>query len=336
MESNQIKNLINEFLSLIFSTFKAKYNYLDLKAHYDEKCYDISNPKLINKRNELIMACAKSKENTNSARLKYESLNNSLNKFCLNLNDDELKQIVQYFDYTVSSKRTKTQIINSIIKLIIEDIKKLYDYVVDFPQDLLSYNNYQGPITLVYIILKTKELASQNIKKYRDIEKRLIEIELTERIYKKSYSKLGEKLNELESSMFNTLFRKKMMESIREDKYAVYVLITQLDSEKYELSEQYDVVIENRNISYENYKDIISLLPSLINKLGEKSLKKLIIDLKITIPKTDDNYFNEKEEMKIAIKKWFNYETKKLDMQFNMTDRVVIERGEQQRKVKKY
>lgn len=94
------------------------------------------------------------------------------------------------------------------------------------------------------------------------------------------------------------------MESIREDKYAVYVLITQLDSEKYELSEQYDVVIENRNISYENYKDIISLLPSLINKLGEKSLKKLIIDLKITIPKTDDNYFNEKEEMKIAIKKW--------------------------------
>lgn len=58
--------------------------------------------------------------------------------------------------------------------------------------------------------------------------------------------------------------------------------------------------------------------------------------MNITIPKTEDNYFNEKEEMKLALMKWFSLENKKIDSEFNTEDRIVVEYAGDEKVLSKY
>ena len=52
----------------------------------------------------------------------------------------------------------------------------------------------------------------------------------------------------------------------------------------------------------------------VLDRLGEKSLRQLITNLNIVIPRSDDNYFNEKEEMKKLLKNWFEEALKQIIM----------------------
>ena len=186
------------------------------------------------------------------------------------------------------------------------------------------------------VILTLKKKCELDIANYKTIEKRLIELELTEQIYKNSHTKLSKELEKLELLLYNRIFRKKLMESLDKEKYDKYVEITKCADEKYKLSEKYKASKKIKNASYEDYKKVSLLIPQLINKLGEKSLKRLIKYLNITIPKTEDNYFNEKEEMRTALMKWFSLENKKIDSEFNTEDRIVVEYVGDQKVLSKY
>ena len=68
----------------------------------------------------------------------------------------------------------------------------------------------------------------------------------------------------------------------------------------------------------------------LIDRLGELSLRKLITNLNIVMPKTDNNYFNEKEEMRKALKNWFIDENAKITMEL---EKQTIDNEENQKKL---
>ena len=68
----------------------------------------------------------------------------------------------------------------------------------------------------------------------------------------------------------------------------------------------------------------------LIDRLGEASLHELIATLNIILPKTDANYFNEKEEMRKALKNWFIDENAKITMQL---EKQTIDNEENQKKL---
>ena len=185
MESNQIKNLINKFLSLILDAFNAEQCYLDLKLHHDEKCdyinalvTQINEQKIEKKKSleeqekyeeslketklsvvdahiykekihnfrltrwicdekidslwktieEIGKVRNKFKLETDLAHIKFNEANNLLNSFCTSLSEIELRQIIEYFDYDNIDKKTQKEIIDSIIKCIVDDIKTIYDY----------------------------------------------------------------------------------------------------------------------------------------------------------------------------------------------------------------
>jgi hypothetical protein len=382
VESNQIKNLINKFLSLILDTFNAEQRYLDLKVHYDEKCdyinaianqineqeiekkksleeqekyeerlketklsvvdahiykekihnyrltrwiCDEEISRLRQERDEFVKICNKLKLETDLAHQKYNELFNSLYSFCTNLSEIELEQIVEYFDYDDIAKKTQKDITDSIINFIIDDIKTIYDYDLDFEYFLFSYQNYQGPITLLNIILEQKEIVEQYIKIYIDTEKRLTEIDSIIEENMDSKLKMDEELDILESSIYSRIFKRKLIDNIEKEKYDNYRKINRLILESCALSKKQKIIRKTKRDYYQEYKKINSLVPKLINKLGEKNLRKLIKKLNMTINKTEDNYFNEKEEMKLALKKWFYSEEMKLDELFNTEDKVEMD-----------
>lgn len=392
MESNQIKNLINKFLSLILDVFNAEQRYLDLKVHYDEKCdyidvlankineqeiekkksleeqekyeeslkgtklsvvdahiykekihnyrltrwiCDEEIDRLRHERDAFVKICNNFKLETDLAYIKYNELFNLLNSFCTNLSEIELKQIIEYFDCDDIDKKAKKDITDSIINFIIDDIKTIHDYDLDFEYFLFSYQNYQGPITLLNIILERKEIVEQNTKEYRDIEKRLIEIDVTIEEYISSKLKLEDELKTLESSIYNRIFKSKLIDNIEKEKYDNYRKINSLILENCALSKKQKIIKEAINYSYQEYKKINLLIPKLINKLGEKSLKELIQILKIKITYTDDNYFDEKSEMKKLLKNWFEEDIKKINSEIEMEKLGTLKTDTQQKVLKK-
>ena len=57
-------------------------------------------------------------------------------------------------------------------------------------------------------------------------------------------------------------------------------------------------------VFYNIYSSMCEMLDYLIEDLQEDELRKLIVDLKLIIPKTEDNYFNEELEMKKQLKEF--------------------------------
>lgn len=192
------------------------YNQRMHDYRFDRRTCDDDIVRLTNRRNELVKVCNTRKIEKDSKYAKYESLNSSLNSFCSTLNKNDLKNIIEYFDLTIDSEvKSKNDIIDFIIKSIIDDIKLIYLYVPEF----FSNHVYNGTISLIEMILDYKNTSEKDIKNYRDIEKKLLELELSERIHTLSQSKLCEKISTLESSLLSSLFKKKLIEKLNDEKY---------------------------------------------------------------------------------------------------------------------
>ena len=352
MEFDEIKRFIVDFLIKVSIASETKIKYLNLKTIYDKKYktlkrietewfyrtkrleslgrdpyFDRETKKLFNESNELNIELRKLKREINFSLEEYISSNKSLSKFLNdfshNLNKTDLKTIANFFDINIHLDiKSVKEGIDFIVNFVSEDLENLYLCTPNFSH---KAQKYEGSITLMEIILTLKKKCESDIANYKTIEKRLIELELTEQIYKNSHTKLSKELEKLELLLYNRIFRKKLMESLDKEKYDKYVEITKCSDEKYKLSEKYETSKKIKNVSYEDYKKISLLIPQLINKLGENSLRRLIKYLNINVPKTEDNYFNEKEEMKLALMKWFSLENKKIDREFNVKDRIVVE-----------
>ena len=66
--------------------------------------------------------------------------------------------------------------------------------------------------------------------------------------------------------------------------------------------------IQETLVFYNIYNSMCEMLDYLLEDLQEYEIRKLIVDLKIVIPKTEDNYFNEELEMKKQLKEFLiNY-----------------------------
>lgn len=363
MEFDEIKRFIDNFLLKVSIASETKVKYLNLKTIYDKKYknfkeietnwfyrtkrleslgrdpyFDREVRELFNESNELNIELRKLKREINFLREEYLSANNSLNKFLNdfshNLNKTVLKNIINFFDIDIDLDiKSIKEGMNFIVSFVSEDLENIYLCAPNFSH---KAQKYEGSITLMEIILTLKKKCELDIANYKTIEKRLIELDLTEQIYKNSHTKLSKELEKLELLLYNRIFRKKLMESLDKEKYDKYIEITKCEDEKYKLSEKYETSKKIKNVSYRDYKKIILLIPQLINKLGEKSLKRLIKYLNITIPKTEDSYFNEKEEMRLALMKWFNLENKKIDREFNTEDRIVVEYAGDEKVLSKY
>lgn len=357
MEFDEIKRFIDDFLIKVSIASEIKIKYLNLKTIYDKKYktlkgietewfyrtkrlkslgrdpyYDREARELFNKSNELNIELRKLKREINFSLEDYISSNKSLSKFLNdfshNLNKTDLKTIANFFDIDIDLDiKSVKEGMNFIVSFVSEDLENIYLCAPNFSH---KAQKYEGSITLMEIILTLKKKCESDIANYKTIEKRLIELDLTEQIYKNSHIKLSNELEKLELFLYNRIFRKKLMESLDKEKYDKYVEITKCENEKYKLSEKYETSKKIKNTSYEDYKKISLLMPQLINKLGENSLRRLIKYLNITISKTEDNYFNEKEEMRTALKNWFIDENAKITM---LLEKQTIDNEENQKKL---
>ena len=363
MEFDERKRFIDNFLIKVSIASETKIKYLNLKTIYDKKYktlkgietewfyrtkrlellgrdpyFDREAKKLFNKSNELNIELRKLKREINFSCEEYISSNKSLSKFLnnfsYNLNKTDLKIIANFFDVNIDLDiKSVKEGMDFIVNFVSEDLENMYLCAPNFSH---KAQKYEGSITLMEIVLTLKKKCELDIANYKTIEKRLIELDLTEQIYKNSHTKLSKELEKLELLLYNRIFRKKLIESLDKEKYDKYVEITKCEDEKYKLSEKYKTSKKIKNDSYEDYKKVSLLIPQLINKLGENSLRRLIKYLNITIPKTEDNYFNEKEEMKLALMKWFSLENKKIDSEFNTEDRIVVEYAGDEKVLSKY
>lgn len=160
-------------------------------------------------------------------------------------------------------------------------------------------------IRLINLIIKTKQIYEQKLIK---LEEELnycanteSQVQTLECLLDNNVSLLKDK----NKSIIIKLFKKSAIEEL---KGIILNLNSSLDIEnnlfilaKNRLKEKTQETLGYYNI----YNSMCEMLDYLIEDLQEYELKKLIVDLKIVIPNTEDNYFNEELEMKKQLKEFF-------------------------------
>ena len=261
--------------------------------------------------------------NRSVAKNEYEN-NNLFESYLVRLEPNTLNDIIQYLDIDTKSETNDILIPMLLIK---NSIMKDFEILDEFEIEITDSRTYRGTITIFWSILNEKSLCEQLINKcdeyinkynnlyfrYKDTLK--IELEKSDHYLDKQYT------------LFNRIFRPKRVEILFDEIYE--------DSEK--LSKEMELIKKDiEKLSLEKnklctvYLKHSKKIDELIDRLGEKSLKELITKLNIVIPKTDNNYFNEKEEIKLALKNWFVSENAKIAMQL---EKQTIGNEENQKKL---
>ena len=175
------------------------------------------------------------------------------------------------------------------------------DSIEEVKQRIPNINN---SIRLVNLIIKTKQIYEEKFIKleelFNDCNNTESQVQTLEILLDNNVTLLKDK----NKSIINKLFKKSEIEEL---KGIILNLKSSLDIEnnlfmlnKNRLKEKIQETLGFYNI----YNSMCEMLDYLIEDLEENELKKLIIDLKIVIPKTDDNYFNEELEMKKQLKEF--------------------------------
>ena len=159
-------------------------------------------------------------------------------------------------------------------------------------------------IRLVNLIIKTKQIYEE---KFINLEELLNSYMNTESQVQKLENLLDNNVNLLKDKNKSIIIKLFKQSEIEELKGIIAKLNSSLDLEidhfilvKNILKEK----IQETLVFYNIYNIMCEMIDYLIEDLQEYELKKLIGDLKIVIPKTDDNYFNEELEMKKQIKEF--------------------------------
>jgi hypothetical protein len=261
--------------------------------------------------------------NRSVAKNEYEN-NNLFESYLVRLEPNNLNDIIQHLDIDTKSETNDILIPMLLIK---NSIMKDFEILDEFEIEITDSRTYRGTITIFWSILNEKSLCEQlinkcdeYINKYNDLYIRYkdalkIELEKSDHYFDKEYT------------LFDRIFRPKRVEK----------LFDEIDEDRRNLSKEMESIKKDiEKLSAENkklcaiYLKHCEKINELIDRLGEASLRELIINLNIVIPKTDANYFNEKEEMRKAIKNWFINENAKITMQL---EKQTIDNEENQKKL---
>ena len=285
--------------------YKTEYTYPELEENK-------SRLKVLEKEIESIRTEA------NFAHNKFTINQHLLYVFVNNLEKEELKKIIEYLDIDVGSNFfniTSSDMANIIYKQITFDIGILFE--CDIKTNIRDV--YKGSVTLLNILIDFKNSCISSINSYNELNK--------------NYENKKKELTEKEAALIKQ----------RKHYYKLYFLfptkktkniINKIDNkignlywdDNYYLDKLYIERIKKGEL-YKKYFNLSSYLNVIIDSTGEKTLRELIAKLNILIPKSDDNYFDEKRAIKIALKKWFINENKKI--MENIEDKIIIDRGEE-------
>ena len=267
---------------------------------------DYAYPELETKKSELKALEKEIEINRTKASLlhnKFTINQHLLYVFVNNLEIEDLKKIIEYLDIDVGSNFfniTSSDMANIIYKQITFDIGILLE--CDIKTNIKDI--YKGSATLLNILIDYKNSCVDSINSYNELNE--------------NYENKKKELTEKEAALIKQ----------RKHYYKIYFLfptkktksiINKIDNkignlywdDSYYLDKLYIERIKKGEL-YKKYFNLYSYLNVIIDSTGEKTLRQLITNLNIVIPRSDANYFNEKEEMRTALKNWFEETLKQM------------------------
>ena len=261
----------------------------------------------------------------------YEKLYNSQIEVLNSHGEDILKAIIYYLDIDIDLKKSDIDYSDLILENIKSDFEVLNNYQIELPFPDI----YCGTITILKAILK-KSFAYKKLKeKYNE---RNIDLEILNKKHKEYETLETEKFDYLidkEYTLFNRLFRRKKLDKLDAEIDELSHIASELRGQIISLENVIEKLNLEKNNLYKVYVNCQQIINVLIDKLGEKSLKELIQRLKIKFIYTDDNYFDEKAEMKRLLKNWFEEDIKKINSEIEMEKLGTLKTDTQQKVLKK-
>lgn len=247
-------------------------------------------------------------KNMCTQKKEYDDAFNSLISYLNRFTEEQLKYIMNYLDIEIDSGKTDNKGGALILESIINDFEILEKYQLQLSQNA----QYKGTISLMETLVNQIRECETKIEKHDDYEKKLGFLSIE---YLDNYALIEEKENrkkQLESFFVNKLIKRDELEDLKFSLKSLYLtrqnILTEFDlyvnAVKILLNEKNELCL--KCIKNKLCIDLI------LDRLGEKSLRQLITNLNIVIPRSDDNYFNGKEEMKKLLKNWFEETLKQM------------------------
>jgi len=316
-----------EKLKDVYDNLNATYDHLtqQFKSWYPReyqkyKGFAFPNPDLPKGLNRLLLKRRINKYQAEeeyrkmcAAKKEYDAAFNLINSYFNKYKESELKYIMDYLDIEINSSEIEIKDGTLILESIIRDFEILDLYQLQLPPD----KPYRGTISLVETLLNQIKECEIKIEKYNEYEKKL---EFLSDEYEDKYKLIKDKENrkdKIESIFINKLLKRDELGDLKFDLKSLYMTLQNIITE-------FDLCVNAANILL-NEKSEMCLkciknkpcIDIILDRLGEKSLRELINKLNIVIPKSEDNYFNEKEEMKKLIKKYFEEFQDKINNEIN-------------------
>ena len=243
-----------------------------------------------------------------TAEKEYEDAFNLLVSYFNKYKEYELKYIIDYLDIEIDSNETDNNGGTLILESIIKDFEILEKYQLLLPQD----TPYRGTISLVETLLNQIKECEIKIEKYNEYEKK---IDFLKDEYEDHYKLIEQKenrKNKIESVFINKLLKRDELEELKFDLKSLYLSVQNILTE-------FDLYVNGVKILLDEKSEMCLkciknklCIDLILDRLGEKYLRELINKLNIVVPKSDDNYYNEKEEMKKVLKNWFEEALKQI------------------------
>ena len=244
------------------------------------------------------------------AKKEYDDAFKLLISYFNKYKESELKYMMDYLDIEIDSNEIDNDGATIILKNIVRDFEVLEIYQLILPQDKL----YRGTISLAETLVNQIRECETKIEKHNEYKKKLEFLSIE---YLDNYSLIDEKENrkkQLESFFVNKLIKRDELEDLKFDLKSLYLTRQNILTEFDLYVNAVKILLNEKNemcLKCVKNKLCIELV---LDRLGEKSLRQLITNLNIVIPRSDDNYFNEKEEMKKLLKNWFEEALKQIIM----------------------
>lgn len=221
-----------------------------------------------------------------------------------NLDPLKLKYLLDYFKIAEKNEDEQRNLLKDIL-LILRNL-----YIIELCEgqsiDSVKQKNptINNSIRLINLIIKTKQIYEQKLIKLDEL---LNDCNNTESQVQKLESLLDNNVNLLKDKNKSFIIKLFKKSEIGELKGIIANLNSSLDIgnnlfmlNKNKLKEKTQETLGFYNI----YNSMCEMIDYLIEDLQETELKKLMVDLEITIPTTEDNYFNEELEMRKQIKEF--------------------------------
>lgn len=220
----------------------------------------------------------------------------------------ESNELIEYFDISVQLNE-KFEFIKYILTNSYDDLNRLYTYGTKLP----STQQYRGKITIIEMIIAQKNICELKINECYELRQKIHAIQESINGFEINRDKALKKLSRFDLNILRKVLNKKEYEYLKEYANGINIEINYSRNDKYLKDEELKKLEQEKENECYKYIKISENIDELIDALGEKSLRELITKLNIVIPKSDDNYFNEKEEMKTALKNWFDIKRNKLE-----------------------